>query len=139
MNTGNVSENRSLAAQHLTFRVKLKHREMEYCSFLIENCLYLVWCHLDYYMLRSLPHGFPQVVPSYVLTQGEFFLCTESYNNYFILILNSTLKLVVLKFVPLCFLYVGSESVTALLPKIKFFWDVKLCCLVNCYRHFGGS
>lgn len=77
MNTGNVSENRSLAAQHLTLRVKFKHRELEYCSFLIENCLYLVWCHLDYYMLRSLSHGFPQVVPSHVLTQGEFFLCTE--------------------------------------------------------------
>jgi nuclear pore complex protein Nup205 len=70
MNTGNVSENRSLAAQHLTLRVKLKHRELEYCSFLIENCLYLVWCHLDYYMLQSLPHGFPQDVPSHVLNQG---------------------------------------------------------------------
>jgi len=77
MNTGNVSENRSLAAQHLTLRVKLKHRELEYCSFLIENCLYLVWCHLDYYMLQSLPHGFPQDVPSHVLNQGEFYLCTE--------------------------------------------------------------
>ncbi|GFG28253.1 hypothetical protein Cfor_07885 [Coptotermes formosanus] len=70
MNTGDVAENRSLAAQHLTLRVKLKHRELEYCSFLIENCLYLIWCHLDYYMLRSLPRGFPQTVPSHVLTQG---------------------------------------------------------------------
>jgi len=77
MNTGNVSENRSLAAQHLTLRVQLKHRELDYCSFLIENCLYLIWCHVDYYMLRSLSHSFPQVVPSHVLAQGEFFLCTE--------------------------------------------------------------
>jgi hypothetical protein len=71
INTGNVAENRSLAAQRLTLQVKLKREELEYCSFLIENCLYLVWCHLDYYMLRSLPRGFPQVVPSSVLTQGQ--------------------------------------------------------------------
>lgn len=70
MNNGNLSENRSLAAQHVTLRVKLKHRELEYCSFLIENSLYLVWSHLDYYMLRSLSSGFPQVVPSHVLNQG---------------------------------------------------------------------
>jgi hypothetical protein len=72
MNTGSVAENRSLATQRLMLRVKLKYKELDYCSFLIENCLYLVWCHLDYYMLRSLPRGFPQIVPSPVLTQGEF-------------------------------------------------------------------
>ena len=77
MNTGNVSENTSQAAQRLTLRVQQKHRELDYCSFLIENCLYLVWCHLDYYMLRSLSHGFNKVGPSHFLTQGEFFLCTE--------------------------------------------------------------
>lgn len=74
INTGNVAENRSLAAQHLSLQLKLKHQELRYCSFLIENCLYLVWCHLDYYMLRSLPHGFPQVVPSPVLTQELMWL-----------------------------------------------------------------
>jgi hypothetical protein len=74
LNTGNVAENRSLASQHLTHCLKLRCQELEYCSFLIENCLYLVWCHLDYYMLRSLSRGFPQVVPSPVQTQGEFLI-----------------------------------------------------------------
>lgn len=69
-----MAENRSLAAQHLALQLNLKRQELRYCSFLIENCLYLVWCHLDYYMLRSLPHGFPQVVPSPVLTQGQFLI-----------------------------------------------------------------
>lgn len=69
-----MAENRSLASQHLALQLNLKRQELRYCSFLIENCLYLVWCHLDYYMLRSLPRGFPQVVPSPVLTQGQFLI-----------------------------------------------------------------
>lgn len=31
-----------------------KQRELEYCYFIIEHCLYIIWAHLDFYMLRGL-------------------------------------------------------------------------------------
>lgn len=29
---------------------------MDYCAFIIENSLYLIWAHLDYFMLRAVPN-----------------------------------------------------------------------------------
>lgn len=31
-----------------------KHDELDYCIFLTENCLYLLWAHLDFYMYRAI-------------------------------------------------------------------------------------
>ncbi|XP_067003269.1 nuclear pore complex protein Nup205 [Anabrus simplex] len=53
--SGNVQESRVEAAQNLESRISNKRQELKYCSYLIDNCLYIVWSHLDYYMLRALP------------------------------------------------------------------------------------
>lgn len=31
-----------------------KQHELKYCIFLTENCLYLLWAHLDFFMLRAI-------------------------------------------------------------------------------------
>lgn len=31
-----------------------KQHELKYCIFLSENCLYLLWAHLDFFMLRAI-------------------------------------------------------------------------------------
>lgn len=38
----------------LTEKLANKQQELKYCIFLTENCLYLLWAHLDYYMLRAI-------------------------------------------------------------------------------------
>lgn len=53
--TFNIYVIREGALKNLTERLKYKEQEMEYTSFLIENCLYLIWSHLDYYMLKAIP------------------------------------------------------------------------------------
>lgn len=50
-----LPQSRAVAARHLSQRVTAKERELCLLSFLLENALYLVWTHLDYYMLRSIP------------------------------------------------------------------------------------
>lgn len=32
-----------------------KKNELKLCVFIVEHCLYLLWAHLDYYMLRAIP------------------------------------------------------------------------------------
>lgn len=32
-----------------------KQQDLSYCSYMVENFLYLLWAHLDYYMLRAIP------------------------------------------------------------------------------------
>lgn len=39
---------------HLTERLAMKQQELKLCVFITEHCLYLLWAHLDYYMLRSI-------------------------------------------------------------------------------------
>ncbi|XP_060535293.1 nuclear pore complex protein Nup205 [Cylas formicarius] len=46
---------REKAYEIVADRLEKKKQEMEYCAFIIENALYLVWAHLDYYMLRAIP------------------------------------------------------------------------------------
>lgn len=53
--TFNIFIIREQALEILTERLKYKQKEMEYCTFLIESCLYLIWSHLDYYMLKAIP------------------------------------------------------------------------------------
>ncbi|XP_070506318.1 nuclear pore complex protein Nup205 [Chironomus tepperi] len=40
--------------QHLTEKITAKNEELKLCIFILENCLYLLWSHLDYYMLRAI-------------------------------------------------------------------------------------
>lgn len=42
--------------QYETLSEKLlnKQDELKYCIFLTENCLYLLWAHLDFFMLRAI-------------------------------------------------------------------------------------
>lgn len=39
----------------LSNRLEKKTKEMQHCSFIIENAIYLIWVHLDYYMLKAIP------------------------------------------------------------------------------------
>lgn len=36
-------------------RLLEKRAELKLCVFIAEHCLYLLWAHLDYYMLRAVP------------------------------------------------------------------------------------
>lgn len=37
----------------LTDKLSAKNHELKLCVFLVEHCLYLLWAHLDYYMLHA--------------------------------------------------------------------------------------
>nr|CAD7433931.1 unnamed protein product [Timema monikensis] len=53
--TYTLVETCALAEQQLESRIINKKQELQHCMYLIENCLYLLWSHLDYYMLRAIP------------------------------------------------------------------------------------
>lgn len=36
-------------------KVASKQKYLSYCEYIVENLLYLLWAHLDYYMLRAIP------------------------------------------------------------------------------------
>lgn len=40
--------------QQLTDRLVAKGQDLKLCVFISEHCLYLLWAHLDYYMLRAI-------------------------------------------------------------------------------------
>jgi nuclear pore complex protein Nup205 len=47
--------------QQLTERLAAKNQDLKLCVFITEHCLYLLWAHLDYFMLRGINpnlHGF---------------------------------------------------------------------------------
>lgn len=50
-----LKETRFAAAKIIKKRLEQKTLELEHCSFVIENCLYIIWSHLDFFMLRALP------------------------------------------------------------------------------------
>ncbi|XP_063238890.1 nuclear pore complex protein Nup205 [Bacillus rossius redtenbacheri] len=52
-----AGELRVLVAQRLDRCTAMKRRELELCANLIESTLYLLWCHLDMYMRRAIPHS----------------------------------------------------------------------------------
>lgn len=41
--------------EDLNIKLRDKREELKLCLFLSEQCLYLLWAHLDYYMLRAVP------------------------------------------------------------------------------------
>lgn len=46
---------REKAYEIISERLEKKKKEMEYCAFIIENSLFIIWVHLDYYMLKAIP------------------------------------------------------------------------------------
>ncbi|XP_055390089.1 nuclear pore complex protein Nup205 [Condylostylus longicornis] len=42
-------------SNELAERINEKQSELNYCTFITEQCLYLLWAHLDFYMKRSIP------------------------------------------------------------------------------------
>lgn len=55
-NLPSISLDVSIAQQHQFFTEKLtsKYELLKLSGFIIENCVYLLWSHLDYYMLRAI-------------------------------------------------------------------------------------
>ncbi|XP_075229968.1 nuclear pore complex protein Nup205 isoform X2 [Lycorma delicatula] len=51
-----LDECRQQAGQVLQARIAEKMKELQLYIFIIEHCLYLLWSHLDYYMLRAIPN-----------------------------------------------------------------------------------
>jgi nuclear pore complex protein Nup205 len=51
-----ISLDANVAQQHqqLTERLIAKNNELKLCVLISEHCLYLLWAHLDYYMLRAI-------------------------------------------------------------------------------------
>lgn len=55
LNLQDVTIKREHAYDLISNRLEKKRREMQYCSYIIENSIYLIWAHLDYYMLKAIP------------------------------------------------------------------------------------
>lgn len=53
----NLSLDVNIQAQHTNLgeRILEKQNELKLCVFVTEHCLYLLWAHLDFFMLRALP------------------------------------------------------------------------------------
>lgn len=55
-NLPSISLDVNITQQHqlITEKIAAKNEELKLCVFILENCLYLLWSHLDYYMLRAI-------------------------------------------------------------------------------------
>lgn len=51
----NMNIMRENALAIISEKLTKKKQEMEYCAFIIEHCLYIIWAHLDYFMLKVIP------------------------------------------------------------------------------------
>ncbi|KAF5301267.1 hypothetical protein FQR65_LT00967 [Abscondita terminalis] len=51
----NLLVSRENALVFVTHKLKMKKQELDYCSFIVENLMYILWSHIDYYMLRTIP------------------------------------------------------------------------------------
>lgn len=52
---GDLSSQRERVYEIISERLQKKKKELKYCAFIIENALYLIWSHLDFYMLKAIP------------------------------------------------------------------------------------
>ncbi|XP_017786279.1 PREDICTED: nuclear pore complex protein Nup205 [Nicrophorus vespilloides] len=50
-----ISMLREEALQSIVERLNMKKHDIDHCSLIIEHGLYIIWAHLDYYMLRAIP------------------------------------------------------------------------------------
>lgn len=65
----NLDPNTQIQSSNLTDRINEKQNELKYCIFIIEHCLYLLWAHLDFYMLKVV--GFNQTFGNELLLTAE--------------------------------------------------------------------
>lgn len=61
-----VQKQRVIVKQRLNHWVKEKHQIIKYCFLIIEHALYILWSHLDFYMI--------QVISRHSRMQGKFIL-----------------------------------------------------------------
>uniref|UniRef100_A0A336MB53 CSON014651 protein n=1 Tax=Culicoides sonorensis TaxID=179676 RepID=A0A336MB53_CULSO len=64
-----LDPNTQIQASNLNDRLNDKHNELKYCVFIIEHCLYLLWAHLDFYMLKAV--GFNETFGNELLLTAE--------------------------------------------------------------------
>ncbi|KAF5282238.1 hypothetical protein FQA39_LY17658 [Lamprigera yunnana] len=61
----NLESTRQRALDFVCDKLSKKKQEFDSCLFIIDNLLYVLWSHLDYYMLRTIPKfhkgGFPDL------------------------------------------------------------------------------
>ncbi|EAT37498.1 AAEL010526-PA [Aedes aegypti] len=50
-----LDANVQIQHNNLTERIADKQEELKRCVFITEHCLYLLWAHLDFFMLRAIP------------------------------------------------------------------------------------
>ncbi|XP_019530030.3 nuclear pore complex protein Nup205 [Aedes albopictus] len=50
-----LDANVQIQHNNLTERIASKQEELKRCVFITEHCLYLLWAHLDFFMLRAIP------------------------------------------------------------------------------------
>ncbi|XP_058819266.1 nuclear pore complex protein Nup205 [Topomyia yanbarensis] len=50
-----LDANVQIQHDNLTDRIASKQEELKRCVFITEHCLYLLWAHLDFFMLRAIP------------------------------------------------------------------------------------
>lgn len=55
LSTVHLENNGRTQQKWMRERLQEKRNEMRLCVFIVEHCLYLLWAHLDYYMLRAVP------------------------------------------------------------------------------------
>lgn len=51
-----LDECKQQAIQLMRQEIDTKKQELDTCCFIMEHCIYLLWAHLDYYMLRAIPY-----------------------------------------------------------------------------------
>ena len=67
-----VQKQRVIVKQRLNHWVKEKHQIIKYCFLIIEHALYILWSHLDFYMI--------QVISRHSRMQGKFIYLLFIYN-----------------------------------------------------------
>lgn len=55
LSTVHLENNARTQQKLMRDRLQEKRNELKLCVFIVEHCLYLLWAHLDYYMLRAVP------------------------------------------------------------------------------------
>lgn len=50
-----LMRNRNQNQLNLDEMIRMQQEKIKLCNFLSEQCLYLLWAHVDYYMLRAVP------------------------------------------------------------------------------------
>ncbi len=79
----NINLNPNVQLEHNMFTERLmnKQQELKLCVFITEHCLYLLWAHLDFYMLRALNMNTIQFNAN-LSTFGNDILASPSELNY---------------------------------------------------------